>query len=85
MLLYSCGVVIPQIYYVRIDVKMMKQIGLKRTKYKVYVLDRMGNAVECHGLKSERELDNFIYGLDDSVLFKAYIGGKLYCWHEKVA
>lgn len=51
----------------------------KKSKYKVHLLNEIGNSIECHYLKTERELTNFLYSIDDNQLFKAYISNGLYC------
>jgi hypothetical protein len=56
----------------------------KKSKYEVHLLNEMGNAIECHYLKAERELTNFLYSIDDNQLFKAYISNGLYCWHKRL-
>lgn len=63
----------------------MKNLGLKISKYKVYILDNMDNSIECHNLKNESEIDTMIYSINDNTLFKAYIGGGLYCQHKKLS
>lgn len=57
----------------------------KKSRYKVHLLNDMGNSTECHYFKTPREFTDFFYSLNDNQLFKAYIGGKLHCWHKKLS
>jgi hypothetical protein len=62
----------------------MKLVG-KRSKYKIHIIDEMGNVTECRYYESELECDNAIFDLPDTQLYKAYIGIHLYSWHSKLA
>jgi hypothetical protein len=62
----------------------MKTFG-KKGKYKIHLINNMGNVTECHYFTNEKAFNNMIYSLHDDQLFKACISDALYCWHYKVA
>ena len=60
----------------------MKNFGLKRSNYKIYICDEMGSPVECYGYKNEREFEKALYDEKfENAPFKAYTKDGLYCKH----
>lgn len=55
-----------------------------KTKFKVTLTNDMGNVVDTKYFKTQSNMEEFIYQLDDKQLFKAYISNSLYCKHSRL-
>ncbi len=62
----------------------MKIVG-EKSRFKIHLVDEFGNVKECRYYPSEIDCDNAIFDLEDSQLYKAYVGLHLYSWHSKLA